>query len=349
MKKLAGTDLIVLIKTAKNDDSVLNEMRKLSSTDLDQNDILVNCFLKTFPQGLKTASINELDEASAKMNLIKEEISVRGLRKAHNLLQITRNSNSPVVELDNEINSIDTKNGLEAQIKSAKLLNFLSKYVDGDSNKKALKEAALSVNQGELDKASDSVRDVFARFTQKNVKTAFVTIKQQIGEGYQMCPKAIYQSGRPIPMAISNCREYCIDARLHPDGSVGCNYVKWLNENLITQEQALNLFDKMPNNDKDIQVMNLEKGQRSKFPMSEQDSQDLRINREDELTKDITTKPWEEQLDKNRSKNPEVKKENKSTIMTDTAIEKLLQDVRDVFDEDDLDTLEQQIREATGE
>ncbi len=348
MKKLAGTDLIVLMNAAKKDNSVLEEMKKLSSRDLAPNDILADCFLRMFPGGIKTASTNDIDLALNKMNLLKEEITVRGIRKAHNLLQNTRNSSSPVVGLDAELNGLDQVHGVEAQLKSAKLLNFLSKYVDGDSNKATLKEAAINVNRGNLDQASHSLRDVFARYTQKNIKTAFVTVKQQIGEGYQMCPKAIYQSGRPIPMAISNCREYCIDARLDPDGSVGCNYVKWLNENLITQEQALNLFDKMPNNDSDIQIMNLEKGQRSKFPMSEQDSQDLRIEREEKLTEKITTKSWEEQLDTNRTKQP-LAKETKNTSMSDTAIEKLLEDVRDVFDEDDLDTLEQQIREATGD
>jgi len=210
----------------------------------------------------------------------------------------------------------------------------------------------IKINQGKIDEAAEDIRSIFASKNQTdNVRTAFVTIKQQVGEGYQMCPKAIYQSGYPIPMEISNCRNYCIDARLHPDGTVGCNYVKWLNENLITQEQALNLFDKMDYDKDEIKFMNLDKGVRTNFPMSDQDSQDMRILRDEKLTKNVTSKPWEQQLEEKHQKTEkreDVESKN-SIVASDSAIEKILSEMRDVFDEDDLDTLEEQIRAATGD
>jgi len=137
-----------------------------------------------------------------------------------------------------------------------------------------------------------------------------------------------------------------VDSRLNPDGSVGCNYVKWLNDHVITQEQALNVYDKMP---VEQTTSNLEPGQRTKFPMSDQDSQDMRMIREEKLTETVTTKPWEEQLEASHKKNNTDTKEKPTVLATDEALEKMLKTVREVFDEDELDTLEQQLREAVGE
>lgn len=350
MRKLAGTDVIVLIKTALKDEVVLKEASALSRNDFAKDDLIVNCFYKLCPDGF---SSNLLQNKVAGKNLlnslesVKKEILNSGIRKAFNYLQNVRNASDEAVKLENELNEIQSYSIVEYQHRAAKLINFLAKYVDGENTREVLASSCSKVIRGELDDASKALHQIFARTNPaQNVRTAFVTIKQQIGEGYQMCPKGIFQSGHPVPMAISSCRDYCVDSRLNPDGSVGCNYVKWLNDHVITQEQALNVYDKMP---VEQTTSNLEPGQRTKFPMSDQDSQDMRMIREEKLTETVTTKPWEEQLEASHKKNNTDTKEKPTVLATDEALEKMLKTVREVFDEDELDTLEQQLREAVGE
>lgn len=344
MKKLAGNDLIILMKTALSNETVLKEAQSLTKDDFNNEDIIVNCFFKAFPQGFssfdKTAS-----KSVETIDAVKREVINQGLRKAFHNLQSIRNASNEAVRLESEISGAVEVN-FETQLKTAKLLSFLSKYTDGQNNRTVLSEALQDLNKSDLDSASDKVHSIFARLNPaSNIKTAFVTVKQQIGEGYLMCPKGIYQSGKPIPMAISNCREYCVDSRLHPDGTVSCNYLKWLNENLITQEQAKNLFDTMDYGS-EYETMNLEKGQRTKFPMSDQDSQDMRIFRDKNVLVD-GLKTWEEKLETQHGQ-PEKKTESKS-IASDKALEILLKDVRDVYDEDELDTLEAMLQAELGE
>jgi hypothetical protein len=350
MRKLAGTDVIILIKTAIKDEVVLKEASALTRKDFSNDDLIVNCFYKMCPEGFSSEIFNNKTASNKVLNsleTVKKEIINVGVRKAFNYLQNVRNASNNAVILENHLNSIEHKSAAEFLTKAANLISFLSKYVDGEKNKQALASSCKKVMYGELEDASKNLHEIYARTNPtQNIKTAFVTIKQQIGEGYQMCPKGIYQSGRPIPMAISNCREYCIDARLNPDGTVGCNYLKWLQDHVITQEQALNLFDKMP---VEQTTVNLKPGQRTKFPMSDQDSQDMRVTREEALTEKITTKPWEEQLEEAHKKNNTEKKEKPTVLATDEALEKMLKTMTDVFDEDDLDTLEEQLREAMGE
>jgi hypothetical protein len=171
---------------------------------------------------------------------------------------------------------------------------------------------------------------------------AFTTLKNQVGESYQLCAKGIYIWGQPVPMALSNCREYCIDVRKNPDGTIGCNYLKWLNENLTTQQQALNIFDKMP---VEQDTMNLEKDQRTKFPMSDQDPLDSHMKRLDKSNYDS----WEVQLEEEHAKSKGTKPTTTKRIFSDKALDALLKDTRDAFDEEDLDVLENQIRASVGE
>jgi hypothetical protein len=350
MRKLSGTDVIVLIKTALKDEIVLREAQSLSRNDFASNDLLTDCFFRICPEGFssnqfsdKTASAEILKTLEA----VKKEILDSGVRKAFNYLQNVRNAEDNAVILENELNDTKKLSKVEFQYKASNLINFLSKYVDGEANRQSLASSCTKVIHGELDDASNMLRGIFARSNpEQNIKTAFVTIKQQIGEGYQMCPKGIFQSGHPVPMAISSCRDYCVDSRLNPDGTVGCNYIKWLNDHVITQEQALNVPDKILSKQT---TSNLEPGQRTKFPMSDQDSQDMRVIRDEKLTESVTTKPWEEQLSKIHEKSQSGKVDKSTLLASEDALEKMLKNVRDVFDEDDLDTLEQQLREAIGE
>ena len=357
MKKLAGNDVIVLMKAAMSDNAVLKEAQALSSDNFDNDDLLVKYFFKSHPQGFASKSFLSNNRVAISSSIdsltkIKKEIVNQGLRKAHNLIQNINHSDNLAVELENSVSNFEKDSSFQLQVKASNLLNFLSKYIDGASHKEAANRACKKVNAGKLDEAVEDIRKIFSsKNPGDNIRKAFTTIKQQIGEGFQMCPKGIYQTGFPIPMEISNCRHYCIDARLHPDGTVGCNYLKWLNENLITQEKALNLFDKMDYDKDEIEFMNLDKGVRTKFPKSDEDSQDLRILRDEKLTKDITMKPWEEQLAKqhvkeNSSDYRDLTPTKNSIVASDDAIEKILSDIRDVFDENDLDTLEEQIRAA---
>jgi hypothetical protein len=142
-------------------------------------------------------------------------------------------------------------------------------------------------------------------------------------------------------MEISSCRDYCIDSKNHPDGTVTCNYLKWLKESMISHEQTKDLFDTIKT---EHETINLEPGQRSKFPMSQQDSQDMRIKRDVETINE----PRELQLEEWRSNN-KVEKQKPKPLATDSAIEILLKDYREIFDDEDLDVLEAQLRESMGE
>jgi len=47
MKKLAGTDVIVLMKSAIKDNAVLKEAQSLKKDDFENDDLLVNMFFKS--------------------------------------------------------------------------------------------------------------------------------------------------------------------------------------------------------------------------------------------------------------------------------------------------------------
>jgi len=350
MKKLTGSDVITIIKASK-DQNVLNDAKELSLNDFNQDDIIVKTFFASFPEGFKSnkyASSN-IDVLATELASFKNEIVNYGLRKAHNLIQNARAAENEAVKLENSTIEAQTMSSFDSQLKAAKMINFLSKYIDGIDKKKALAEAYSLIMKKDLDNASDTIREVFSG-VKRNTRTAFVTIKNQDGEAYQLCPKGIYIWGSPRPMAISNCREYCIDAKLHPDGTVSCNYLKWLNDTMITHKQALNIGDSMDYNDgkTEIEYMELPKGVRTKFPMSDQDPQDSKIDRS---VKSNTEESWESQLEKEHKKfNLDNKQNQKKTqIISDAAIELLLNDVREAFDEKDLDALEAEIRKSMGE
>lgn len=350
MKKLTGTDVITIIKASK-DQNVLNDAKKLSSNDFNQDDVIVKTFFASFPEGFKSnkyASTN-VDALAKEFTALKSEIVNYGLRKAHNLIQNARSKDNEAVKLENTTLDSQIMSSFDNQLKAAQTVNFLSKYIDGIEKKKVLAEAYDSIMKNDLENASEAIKEVFSG-AKRNTRTAFVTVKNQDGEAYQLCPKGIYIWGSPRPMAISNCREYCIDAKLHPDGTVSCNYLKWLNDTMITHKQALNIGDHMDYNDgkTEIEYMELPKGVKTKFPMSDQDPQDSKIDRS---VKSNTEESWESQLEKEHKKFNSISKEpaKKISIISDAAIEVLLNDAREAFDENDLDTLEAEIRKAMGE
>ena len=355
MKKLTGSDIIVLLRASAKDEAVIAEARELSKDDFMSEDLIVDCFFQNYKQGFASVNLdcsNKEALASVADNLqtIKQEVSSYGLRKAHNLIQNIRNANNEAVLLDNQVNDFKPENGISAQIKAAQLVSFLSKYIDGKNSRDILALAVNNIHAGKLKDASEEIREVFSSIhPDKLVKTAYSTMRNLFGEAYQMCPKGIYVSGNAVPMPVGNCVDYCVDVRVNRDGSVGCNYVKWLNENLITQSQALNFPDHIHDKIHDEQeTMNLETGQRTKFKMSDQDSQDMRVIRDEELTKESGKEGWEAQLSKLHNKPVEPVK-NVEPIATDSALELLLKNTRDVFDDEDLDVLEVQLRESLGQ
>jgi hypothetical protein len=346
MKKLTGSDIIAIMRSSSKNVDVLKEAQNLTLSDFDTDDITVRFFLNAFPDGFKSASIYDEKLRNAATNTlenIKKEIEGHALRKAYNLLQNNKFASNVAVKLESAINEESSNDSLASQVKSAEIIKFLSKYASGYKNREMLTCAYSNINEGHIHEALSLIHKVYENFyPEKNIKTAFVTLKNQMGEGYQLCPKGIYIWGQPRPMALSNCREHCIDARLNPDGTVGCNYLKWLNNNLITQEQTKNLFDTIKVAQ---ETMNLEKGQRTKFPMSDQDSLDTHIRRND----DLINKPWETQLAGTHKIHENLKPQKPKAITTDAAIEILLKETRDVFDDDELDNLEAEIRKAMGD
>lgn len=348
MKKLTGSDIITLTKTyLKDNGKIKDELFELSKKDFDSDDLLVGFFFKLYPGGFNSSKFKSTDNDTLEaivdlMSKIKKEISSQGIRKAYGLIQNIKNASNEAVELENKINDeVYNENETVSQLKAAQIVNFLSKYISGNNNKTLLSQAYKNINSLKLEEAGKDLHQVFANlYPEKNIKLAYVTLKDQIGESYQLCPKGIYIWGNPVPMPISNCRDYCIDSRNHPDGTVSCNYLKWLNENLMTNEQAKNLFDKIP---VEHETMNLEKGERTKFPMSDQDSQDQRMSRKN----NTVDKSWEEQLEEKNKKTSVTT--NVKKVVSDNAIEALLMKSRHIFDDDELNTLENQLREAIGE
>jgi hypothetical protein len=350
MKKLNGSDIITLVKTSMLDKELMHDLTKLAKNDFDSEDLIVNLFFKEFPQGFASNRFAQIEKTKLVnvLSKLKKEIYTHGLRKAHSLVQNFRNSSNEAVVLENETGDFNHSNSSSDKIKAAGLISFLSKYIDGETNKQTLASSLNDIKLENYDEAGNKIHKVFSSlYPEKNIKLAFTTLKNQMGESYQLCAKGIYNYGSPVPMALSNCRDYCIDVRKNPDGTIGCNYLKWMNENLITNEQAMNLFDKMSYGS-DYETNNLEKGERTKFPMSDQNSQDKRINRDEDLTKKVTLKPWEEQLEDSHSKEKTIKVKQKNPI-SDEAIEELLFNAREVFDDQDLDTLEEQIQAMMGD
>jgi hypothetical protein len=344
MKKLTGSDIVTILKSSSKNADVLHEAQNLTINDFNTDDPSVRMFLTLNPDGFRFSSDKtSFNNMASAISSINKEILEKGMRKAYSNLQALREANSDAIEYEKIINEEKIIANAETQLKTATLLNSLSKYAHSSKHSQKLFEASENVSKGKFNEASDCVRNVFAEMNpEKNIKVAFTTLKNQMGESYQLCPKGIYIWGQPRPMPISDCREYCIDARLHQDGTVGCNYLNWLNENLITQKQALNLFDTIKQAN---ETMNLKEGERTKFPLSDQDQLDARINRSD----NINDTPWEKQLSESHDKKKEAQKPKANTLMTDAALETLLKDVRDVFDEDELATLEERLREAMGE
>jgi len=343
MKKLTGSDIITILKSSSKNSDVLKEAQNLTIKDFNTDDPGVKMFLSAKPDGFKFVLAEDCEPLSDLLSGINKEIFDKGMRKAFSHLQALKGQNSEAITLETSINEEKIQADGYTQLKTATLLESLSKFAKSSKHSKTLAEASGLVSKGNFQEASDCVRNVFAEANpEKNIKLAFTTIKNQVGEAYQLCPKGIYIWGQPRPMPLSDCREYCIDVRLHQDGTVGCNYLNWLNQNLITQKQALNLHDKIKQSQ---DTMNLEEGQRSKFPMSDQDQLDARINRKDNLENE----PWEEQLTKSHKKFEKIKKDKPEVIVTDAALETLLKDVRDIFDDDELATLEERLREAMGE
>lgn len=350
MNALTGNDIITILRAASadNKNDVLAAAKDLSIDDYNQNDIIVQAFLSSFPNGFKSSMVNgeNLNKIAESLDKLKSFICSVGVRKAFNLLTNVNHKDDLAVQFENKCEEMPSISGAEAQIKAAQLISFLSKYSSNKNDKKLLQEAENYVHQGNLREASSNLYKVYSgEKGPRNIRTAFVTLNNQPGEPYQMCPKGIYIWGQPRPMAVSSCAENCIDARLHPDGTVGCNYGNWLNENLITQKQALNLFDNIK---QEQETMNLKEGERTKFPMSDQDSQDMRMRRLDNTPKE----PWESQLENLNSKKIQKPKDvNRPpvSVFTDSTIEKILSESRDVFDDNDLDTLEQMMYDEKNE
>ena len=344
MKKITGSDIVTIIRASIKNSKVLNEARSLSKDDFNNDDPCVKFFFSVNPNGFKTASCNKnIQELANIIEKYSNEILETGLRKAFSNIQTLREATSDAIKLESQLLENNDQANAYTQFKTASLLNSLSKYCPSKNKSEKLKTASSLICAEKFEEAGEIVKNVFAGSNPlSNVKLAFTTLKNQPGESYQLCPKGIYIWGQPRPMPLSDCREYCIDARLHQDGTVGCNYLNWLNKSLITQKQALNLFDTM----KQAQdTMNLAEGERTKFPMSDQDPQDSFIIRNVE----VEDAPWETKLARKHEKSTKSPVKKPAVIVTDQALETLLKDVRDVFDDQELDTLEEQLRNSMGE
>lgn len=342
MKKLTGTDLAHIIKASINNEELKKEASLINANDYVEDDVAVKYFLKVFPGGLsgesfKKATSEKVIKVASNMTEIRDNVYNIGLRKAHALLQNVAGIESDLVTFDNKLESVNESDDINIRIKSAKLLNFLSKYASSSRHKETLSEASKNVVSGEISKAMDKIKTVFSKQDIVNNRIAHVTVKQQEGLGYQMCPKSIYIFGKPSPMEISSCRDYCIDVRIDPDGSVGCNYSNWINSNVITQNEALNLFDKLAT---DQVTMNLEKGQRSKFPASDEDSLETMLNH---TGQDIEN--FEDALENSRKKS-DAKPVTKKVKVEEKSIEELLEGHHEYFSDDELDNLEEMLRKS---
>lgn len=85
------------------------------------------------------------------------------------------------------------------------------------------------------------------------VKSAFVVTRNPVEDftgrqGTNICPKFKTQlsSKMAVPVEHSYCRDYCIEGRPEPDGTVTCKYAAWL-ETLDTHEKAFARYPELKN------------------------------------------------------------------------------------------------------
>lgn len=167
-----------------------------------------------------------------------------------------------------------TSGGVKNQLVSLSNLGRLISMFQGEDavvkQLTAAREAVLSGDPTQYDAASFRVRSAFAsQSPDQNTRIAYTTLETQGGEKYQLCPKAVHQIGRAIPMEISKCRDHCIDARLTRDGRVGCAYADWLRVSADNQHLVNRRMDTIRHPDNETNRLRIYEGERGKPEVNE--------------------------------------------------------------------------------
>lgn len=99
-------------------------------------------------------------------------------------------------------------------------------------------------------------------------KEAFVVTRNPVEDftgrqGFNICPKfkTATNAKAAVPVEHSYCRDYCVEGRPEPDGTVTCKYAKWL-DTIDTHEMAMARYPELKNPANDDMKMNLPDGQR---------------------------------------------------------------------------------------
>ena len=102
-------------------------------------------------------------------------------------------------------------------------------------------------------------------------RAAFVVTRNPVEDftgrqGFNVCPKFKTQTNRKasVPVEHSYCRDYCVEGRPEPDGTVTCKYAAWL-ETIDTHEKVMARYPELKNPANEDNLMNLPDGQRH-FP-----------------------------------------------------------------------------------
>lgn len=110
----------------------------------------------------------------------------------------------------------------------------------------------------------------FARDVSDEVmtKSAFVVTRNPVEDftgrqGTNICPKFKTQlsSKMAVPVEHSYCRDYCIEGRPEPDGTVTCKYAAWL-ETLDTHEKAFARYPELKNPANELMPARIPDGER---------------------------------------------------------------------------------------
>lgn len=257
--------------------------------------------------------------------------------------------------------------------------------LDEYSTLQKAKAAVLTGTSEMFDAAAYRIQKVFASYVPKgNIRVAYTTLNTQNNEPCLMCPKSQAQIGVTIPMESSKCRNNCIDSRTTKDGKVTCAYVEWMRladnyeslnsrfevhhpadnkENLLTLNKSLDEykgehFKPLKDFEKNWEER-LEKNGRTDVPEESIETQldkakESALGHHGEPKKSVVdvlekkaanSKSKRIEPEKDETLGEQIEQDHKDNDYDDETIESMLSDIHVGLSEEDLDNLEEMLKD----
>jgi hypothetical protein len=150
------------------------------------------------------------------------------------------------------------------------------------NNLMSAKKAVLAGTYEKIDAAGFRVKNAFASYMPKtNVRLAYTQLREQNGEAFQVCPKALHQVGYGMPIQLSKCREDCIDSRVSKDGKTVCAFKEWIKISKKYFPSVVNDLLEVHNNPENKDhLLTLKKGERSNPVTYDENTYEGRMDKE---------------------------------------------------------------------